>query len=244
MEKIEYKLSVFEGPMDLLLQLIGQKKVSINDVEIMEIIEQYLAFVKNMQNEDLELKGEFLEMAARLLYIKTVSLLPVHKDETEKLVEQLRGELMEYADCKRLASELKESSAGFDYICKGQEDVKADMTYSRIHAPFEIFKSYINAVGRGKRRLPPSFDAFKGIVAKKIVSVSSRVNYILDKFGISKKLSFKSFFEKNESKSEMVATFLALLSLIKSKKIEARGDMENPEIILLSDEVEDVEIEE
>ncbi|MBR6940144.1 MAG: segregation/condensation protein A, partial [Clostridia bacterium] len=85
MEKIQYKIEVFEGPMDLLLQLISKKQVSINDVPIMEIIEQYLEYVKKLQEDDLDVSSEFLEMAARLIYIKTVSLLPVH-EEAEKLV--------------------------------------------------------------------------------------------------------------------------------------------------------------
>ena len=86
MDKFQSKLEVFEGPMDLLLQLIGKKKLSINDVPIMEIIEQYLEYVRQMQEDNLDVSSEFLEMAARLLYIKTVSLLPVH-EEAEKLVE-------------------------------------------------------------------------------------------------------------------------------------------------------------
>ena len=109
MEKIQYKLEVFEGPMDLLLQLISKKKVSINDVPIMEIIEQYLEYVRNMQEDNLEVSSEFLEMAARLIYIKTVSLLPVH-EEAEKLVEELRGELTEYQDCKLVAGKLQKQA--------------------------------------------------------------------------------------------------------------------------------------
>ena len=75
MEKLQYKLEVFEGPMDLLLQLIAKKKVSINDVPLMEIIEQYLDYVRQMQEDNLDISSEFLEMAARLVYIKTVSLM-------------------------------------------------------------------------------------------------------------------------------------------------------------------------
>ena len=72
MEQIQYKIEVFEGPMDLLLQLISKKQVSINDVPILELIEQYLEYVSRMQEEDLDVSSEFLEMAARLIYIKTV----------------------------------------------------------------------------------------------------------------------------------------------------------------------------
>jgi len=244
LEKLQYKLEVFEGPMDLLLQLISKKQVSINDVPIMEIIEQYLEYVKAMQEEDLDVSSEFLEMAARLIYIKTVSLLPVHDEEAEKLVEELRGELIEYRDCKIVAEELRKTGLGFDFFCREPEEIEADMTYTRIHEPVEIFKAYLAAVGKGLRRLPPPAEAFRGIVAHKIVSVSSRVSFIVDRFKSKKKLKFLSFFEKPESRSEMVATFLALLTLIKAKRIKVDGDMENPEVSLLQGRGEEIEIDE
>ncbi len=243
MEQIQYKLEVFEGPMDLLLQFISKKKVSINDVPIMEIIEQYLDYVRRLQDDDLDISSEFLEMAARLIYIKTLSLLPVH-EEAEKLAEELRGELIEYRDCKMIADELKEKTEGFDYLCREQEKIEIDPTYTRIHEPFEIFKAYIAAVGKGMRRLPPPVDAFRGIVAHKIVSVSSRINVIIGRFKKGSKQRFSSFFEESESRSEMVATFLALLAMVKAKRIQIDGDMENPEITLLEDKGEVMEIDE
>lgn len=243
MEQIQYKLEVFEGPMDLLLQFISKKKVSINDVPIMEIIEQYLDYVRRLQDDDLDISSEFLEMAARLIYIKTLSLLPVH-EEAEKLAEELRGELIEYRDCKMIADELKEKTEGFDYLCREQEKIEIDPTYTRIHEPFEIFKAYIAAVGKGMRRLPPPVDAFRGIVAHKIVSVSSRINVIIGRFKKGPKQRFSSFFEESESRSEMVATFLALLAMVKAKRIQIDGDMENPEITLLEDKGEVMEIDE
>ena len=167
--------------MDLLLQLISKKQVSINDVPILELIEQYLDYVSRMQEEDLDVSSEFLEMAARLIYIKTVSLLPV-REEAEKLVEELRGELIEYRDCKLVAGKLRESTDGFDYMIREPEKIEADMTYTRIHEPYDIFKAYIAAVGKGLRRLPPPVEAFSGIVAHKIVSVTSRVQVIIDRF--------------------------------------------------------------
>ena len=243
MEKIQYKLEVFEGPMDLLLQLISKKQVSINDVPIMEIIEQYLEYIHELQEDDLEISSEFLEMAARLVYIKTVSLLPVH-EEAEQLVEELKGELIEYRDCKLVAGKLRDSSAGFDYGCRIPEKIEVDMTYTRIHEPVDIFKAYIAAVGKGLRRLPPPVEAFKGIVAHKIVSVSSRISVIAEKFKHKKKQKFISFFEESESRSEMVATFLALLAMVKAKRLLVEGDMDNPDITLLQGRGEEVEIDE
>ncbi len=243
MEKLQYKLEVFEGPMDLLLQLISKKQVSINDVPIMEIIEQYLEYIRNLQEDDLDVSSEFLEMAARLIYIKTVSLLPVH-EEAEKLVEELRGELIEYRDCKLVAEELRKSGQGFDFYCREPEEIEVDQTYTRIHEPVDIFKAYLAAVGKGLRKLPPPVEAFRGIVAHKIVSVSSRISVIIDKFKISKKQKFEVFFEKSESRSEMVATFLALLAMVKAKRISVDGDFENPDIILLQGRGEEIELDE
>ena len=243
MEKLQYKLEVFEGPMDLLLQLISKKKVSINDVPIMEIIEQYLEYVRQMQDDNLEVSSEFLEMAARLLYIKTVSLLPVH-EEAEKLVEELRGELTEYQDCKMVAGKLQNQARGFDFYSRPPEEIEVDMTYTRIHEPFEIFKAYIAAVGKGKRKLPPPIEAFRGIVAHKIVSVSSRIGFIIDKFKSKKKHRFISFFEESESRSEMVATFLALLAMAKAKRVQIDGNGDDVEITLLEGGEESIEIDE
>lgn len=76
MDNISFKLDVFEGPLDLLLHLISKHKLNINDIEISKLLEQYLLYIEQAKEQDLELAGEFLEMAARLIYIKTVSLLP------------------------------------------------------------------------------------------------------------------------------------------------------------------------
>ncbi len=229
METISYKLDVFEGPMDLLLHLISKHKIDINDIPILLLVEQYIDYVKQMQEGDMEIASEFLEMAARLVYIKTVSLLPVHEEEADALKNELQGELLEYKDCKLMAQKLSERADGFDYYSRKPEKFAPDMTYTRLHEPFELIKAYIAAVGRGKRNLPPPIEAFSGIVAHKIVPIRERVGFIMDKLFRGKKQRFKSFFEKAESRSEMVATFLALLSLTKDKKIvltEVEDDLE------------------
>ena len=94
MEAISYKLDVFEGPMDLLLHLISKHKLNIYDIPIIELVTQYVDYVKRMQEEDMYVASEFLEMAARLVYMKTVSLLPVY-EEAEELKKELTGGLLE-----------------------------------------------------------------------------------------------------------------------------------------------------
>ena len=234
-EKPLYKLEIFEGPMDLLLNLISKRKVSINDVPILELIEQYLDYVKAMQVENLDIASEFLEMAARLIYIKTVSLLPVH-DEADRLTEELKGELTEYLDCQLVAGKLSKISKGFDYLSREPVEFEENPVYTRIHEPSELFKAYLSAVGKGQRRLPPPIEAFNGIVAQTIVSVSSRISKILRQISVTGKLKFLAFFEKAESKSELVATFLALLTLSKAKRIKFTGEQNDLNVLLIKTE--------
>ena len=80
MDNLTYKIEVFEGPMDLLLHLISKHKLNINDIPIVELVNQYLDYVRKMEEADFDVAGDFLEMAARLIYIKTVSLLPRHEE--------------------------------------------------------------------------------------------------------------------------------------------------------------------
>lgn len=228
MEKISYKLDVFEGPLDLLLHLISKHKLDINDIPIFVLVEQYVEYVRQMQ-ETMEVASEFLEMAARLIYIKTVSLLPVH-EEAEELKKELSGELSEYRDCQIMAGKLKDEANGFDYLSKQPSKIEKDMSYTRLHEPVEILNAYINAIGRGKRKLPPPVEAFSGIVAHKIVSVASRIDNVVKSLKKFRRKRFSSFFETATSRSEMVATFLALLSLAKDRKIRIDGEGENTEI--------------
>ena len=114
MEAISYKLDVFEGPLDLLLHLISKHKIDINDIPILLLVEQYLDYVRQMKEENMEVASEFLEMAARLIYIKTVSLLPVHEEEADELKKELQGELLEYQDCQIMAKKLAAQADGFD----------------------------------------------------------------------------------------------------------------------------------
>lgn len=232
---ITYKLENFEGPLDVLLNLITKHKLNIYDIEISKLLEQYLLFIEEAHIQNLELAGEFLEMAARLIYIKTVSLLPVH-EEAEELKKELTGELSDYYECQLMAGKLKEKADGFDYIAKSPSKIEKDMSYTRIHEPLEILSAYISAIGRGKRKLPPPVEAFSGIVAHKIVSVESRISAVVNRLKTHRKRKLISFFEDATSKSELVATFLALLSLAKDKVIRIDGDGSEMEIVIVEDE--------
>ncbi len=233
MDKISYKLEVFEGPMDLLLHLITKHKLDIYDIPIFELVEQYTGYVREMQEENMEVASEFLEMAARLVYIKTVSLLPVY-DEAEELKKELRDELLEYRDCKILAGKLAQMTDGFNLTPrKYPEEVTPDNSYKRLHEPEELLSAYSMAAGKKLRRLPPPIDTFKTIVAKKIVSVGSKIETIVTSLKRKQKRRLYDIYKEAKSRSELIAAFLAVLELAKNKTIYVSGEGDNVEIELL-----------
>ncbi len=218
MEQISYKLEVFEGPLDLLLHLIEKNKLNICDIQISELLEQYMEHISIMQEQNLDIAGEFLSMASRLVQIKSAMLLPKY-DDGEKMREELSGELIEYRKCKEIAKVLMENIS-FDSYCREPLKIKADMKYKRVHEANYLVVAYMLAVGRGKEKIPPSKDLFEGIVQRRVVSVSSKIIGVMRKLCKVKSMKYERVFDGATDKSELVAIFLAVLELIKGKRVE------------------------
>lgn len=234
MEKISYKLPVFEGPLDLLLHLISKNKLNICDICISQLLEQYMAAIEQMKQQDLNIESEFFEMAARLVHIKTVMLLP-RPEEAEAVRQELEGQLIQYELCKKIAKKMS-TMVCFDEYIREPMKLESDKTYKRTHTPEELFAAYNAAVGRGKKKLPPPQEAFTPLVAKKIVPVNVKMIYVLRKVYSGRSVPFMEFFNSAKSKSELVATFLAMLELVKTKRIDI-NDADNS--VSLSDGVMD-----
>ena len=232
MEKISYKLDVFEGPLDLLLHLIEKNKLNIYDIQISELLEQYMEQIKLMQQQDLEIAGEFLSMASRLVQIKSAMLLPKY-EEAEEMRKELSGQLIEYQKCKRVAAMLSQRIS-FDSFCREPMKIKADMKYRRTHEPSCLIPAYLAAVGRGKAKIPPPKEAFSGIVTRRIVSVSSKIISVMRKLWGGKTVPYSKMFDDASDKSELVATFLAILELIKGKRVRIDGEGKDQELKLIS----------
>ena len=113
------------------------------------------------------------------------------------------------------------------------EKIEADMTYTRTHPTEDIAKAFLAAAGRGKSKLPPPREAFSGIVERKIVSVSSRVVYVLRQLWDGTPIKYRSLFKDGSPKSELVATFLAVLELVKNSRIRIDGDGDTADVKLL-----------
>lgn len=229
MEKISYKLNDFEGPLDLLLHLIKKNKLNIYDVQISELLAQYLSHIEKMKQQDMEISSEFLEMAARLIYIKTAMLLPKH-EEAESLKQELTGQLIEYEQYRKIA-EVLEKEMNFGLIARIPQEITSDKVYSIQHQISVLFKAYTDVAGRKASNMPPSKEVFSQIVSRKIVSVFSKVIFVLRRLKTLNAAEYSSLFSGRQTKSEMVATFLAVLELIKTKRVGL--DEENKKIKLL-----------
>ncbi len=232
MEKIEYKLDNFEGPLDLLLYLISKNKLNINDIQLTVLVDQYVDYIRRLQLQDMDIASEFIEMASRLIYLKTVSLLPKH-EEAEQLKEEFTAELMEYEHCRKVAKLLSGMTDDFDTFIKEPEKIEYDKTYLNTHEKEEILKAYIAAVGRGQRKLPPPTNVFSKIVARKIVSVSSKIVFVLKHLMRGGKNKMNNLFKNAQSRSELVATFLAVLELCKANRVHLDGEGDELEISMI-----------
>lgn len=230
-ETLSYKLDVFEGPLDLLLNLIAKNKLNIYDIPIAELLEQYMAQIHEMQAADMDVASKFLEMAARLVHIKSVSLLP-KKEEEAALKQELTGQLLEYQQCKEAAMRLR-ARFSLDGIVRAQADIPADLTYKRHHKPQELLSAYLSMLGKKKPPEPQKpEDTISKLITRRVVSVASQIVFVLRSLWKKRHVSLKELFRGKNDPSERVAAFLAVLELVKDKRLRVDGDGEDCEIKL------------
>ncbi len=223
MAQINYKIEDFEGPLDLLLVLISKNKMSIADVEIITIINQYLAVINRQEEKDLDAASDFIDMAARLIYLKSVYLLP-KDDEGEKLKAELQGQLIEYSRAKRAAELMRRRFIGDNLFLRPATEIREDYTYSIIHPVDDLIKGYARLQDRSLNRMPPDTQRFDPIVSAPVVSVSSKI-YTLLKGMIKRNIdNIHTAFRGIKSRSEAVAMFLAVLELVRANRITVESD--------------------
>ena len=235
METMLYKLDAFEGPLDLLLHLITKNKIDIYDIPIAEITKQYLEAIEAIEESKLENESEFMVMAAQLLYIKSKMLLPKPEDEEEEDPrEDLAARLLEYQKYKEASKELRKNEFWSRYmIFKEPEKINFPLPeYDRHHEITDLIDAFAAIMERRRRKEKPPKKAFSGIVGREKVSVDDMVEKVCKILDKSKRVNFRSIFKKTDSKPEMIATFLAILEMIKLNKITADYDPEKKDFIV------------
>lgn len=225
MEKLSFRVAEYDAPLDLILHLISKHKLKITDIDISSLLEQYIQVISVWQEQDLDVASEFLEMASRLVYMKTVSLLPRHEEESEQLRQDLAGQLMEYQICKMAAGILQEYNLYSDIFVREAMEIEIDHTYKLTHPPAVLFEALADALGRGARKLPPSRDVFDPLVTRPVVSVTTKIFTLLRTLRQNGQAHYHELFDPEIGRSGMVATFLALLELVRAGNVVFEEDV-------------------
>lgn len=248
---IAYKLQVFEGPLDLLLHLIEKNKVDIYDIPIVTITEQYLEYVEQMQERDMDVMSEFLVMAGTLLQIKSKMLLP--KEEEEEVEEEdpraeLVRRLLEYKMYKYAALELKDMELDASHnlykkptipkeVAAYKEEIDPatlvdGMTLNKLN---EIFQSIMR---KQVDKIDPIRSKF-GTIEKEEINIEDRMVQIREEVRGLKGINFRTLLESQPTRMNIIITFMSILELMKVGAITIRQEETFGEIVIDSlDEIE------
>ena len=243
----------FEGPLDVIFLLLSKNKIDIQDVSITAILEQYLSYLDERKRLDMEIASEFITMASHLMLIKTKMLLSAAEAAEaqseldllrQSLIERQRKEAIEQI---RIAVSVLEprNDIGRSIFVKDPEPLRKDNTYRYKHEPIDMLKALEEMAERNQRRLPPPTVNFKGIVGKEPYPVSKKAGEVLRTLLMRGIDRLKNLFKGNCSRSEIVATFLAILDLCKTNKVTLEDDVtgENPNVRLLEEPDQDAKEE-
>ena len=234
----------FEGPLDVIFLLLSKNKIEIQDVSITAILEQYLAYLEEMKRLDMEIASEFITMASHLMLIKTKMLLSAAEAAEaqseldllrQSLVERQRKEAIEQI---RLAITVLEprNDVGRCIFTKQPEPLRRDTSYRYQHEPADLLRALDDIAERNQRQLPPPTVNFKGIVGKEPYPVTRKAKEVIRTLVLRGIQRLRNLFKGNRSRSEVVATFLAILELCKMNSVSLEDDNsgENPNVRLLN----------
>lgn len=217
MDKMLYKLDVFEGPLDLMLHLISKNKLDIKDIKISILLDQYMEHIKSMEECGIYVRSEFLHMISRLIYIKTLCLLP-KSEEVHSLKKQLSEELIARQEVKMIYK-LISDNINFNVFTRTTEKINFNIQFNGKININNFINSYINAFKSPEKINKNIDERLTQIVSKKFISVYSMIISILRKLRKMGSCKYSFLYNNSKDKSSIIATFLAILELIKNKII-------------------------
>ena len=234
--KYNVQLKVYEGPLDLLYDMISKQKIDIKDISIIDITKQYINYITALEKMDLEIASEFITMASKLLEIKSRYLLYKQKDNNE--VEDPRLELMEkleeYKKFKLASQDLKDNITYIDDLYyRKKEEIIIDDSMNIDDISIDAIKNilpYILKV-KSEENKPQKDEKLEKIVRGRIVPVEEKIAYIREIISRDNEVSFIKVIE-NVDKDEVIATFLSVLELIKSREIVVYQDLFFDDILI------------
>ena len=228
------ELQDFEGPLDLILYLLGKNQIEIQDIPIALILDQYLDYLERRQQMDLEVASEFITMAAHLMYIKTRMLLSLEDEEAQGEVEALIQSLEErrssetYQKVKAVAEKLGPMGEfGRNIMTKNPEPVERGKVFLYHHQSEDLVLAFQSIRDRSERLAPPPIGNFREIVRREPYSVADKAREIVGKLRRGGITRFLLLFRGSRSRSEVVATFLAVLELCRARVLHLAGSQQD-----------------
>lgn len=221
--KYAIKLENFEGPLDLLCHLIDKNKMDIYDIKLSEITDQYIAYISQMEEMNLEVTSEFLIMASTLLYIKSKNLLPTEvEDERELTEEELLQRIIEYKKYKEISKKIREFyEQNSKRYFKLQENIELPkQKLEREYKKETIIELYTKIVENNKNRLNQNAKNIEKIAITDTYTVGSKVKEMFRELLRKPKFIFNKLYKVSESnKNEVVTAFTGLLELSRRSKV-------------------------
>lgn len=234
--KYNIQLQVYEGPLDLLYDLISKQKIDIKDISIIEITKQYIQYLSMLEKMDLEITSEFITMASKLLEIKSKYLLYKQKDDEE--IEdprlELARQLEEYKQFKLAAEDLKENvSYVNELFYRKKEEIIVDESVDLSDISIEAIKNILPYILKVKTSESDEVEdeRLDKIVKGRIISVEEKISYIRNIINEKSEVRFTKVIEECD-KDEVIATFLSILELIKAKEIVVAQDIFFDDILI------------
>ena len=228
------KLDNFEGPLDLLLHLIKEAKIEIKDIFVSEVTEQYLKYIENIKEIDVEKASEYLSMAATLLEIKSKSVLPKIEDFTDDIEDTektLIRNLEEYKLLKEASEKLKQQE-NTDRFYKSPDksvgNVKFVYKDFNLDGLIDAFSKLLLKIDKDKRDKNTQKE-----IPKEVFTVADKVQFIRTEILKREEMSFYELFTSHYTKNEMITTFQALLELLKLQYVKVQQNEVFDDIIII-----------
>lgn len=229
----------YEGPMELLMDLIHRNKIDISDISIFEITEQYVDYIDNMEKFDLDIASDFIDMASKLLEIKSryILYLKYNLEEDEDPRKELQEKIEEYQKIREITDELREEIKEYeDRFYREKEEYLEEDDLDLAEISIESIKNIINKLFKeideqDTEEVLNKNQKLKEIIEIKNISVESRMDSIRNNIISRKKIKFSDLI-KSGSKKEIIANFLAVLELIKLKEIVIKQKSIEDEILI------------
>lgn len=222
-KKYAIKTENFEGPLDLLCHLIDKNKMNINDIKISDITDQYMEYIKQMEEMNLDITSEFLVMSSTLLYLKSKSLLPKQENEEEELTEEeLIRRIIEYKKYKEITNKLKENFEIFSKrFYKIAEEI--ELPKQKIERDYDkniIPEIYSNLITRNEEKVNQNAKNIEKIALVDTYTVASKVKDMFKALVKNKRFVFNKLFSiKEHNKQEVVTAFSGLLEMSRRNKV-------------------------